>query len=120
MVVAVTFTFLACNILPFILNAMDSVCLGTDQIPEYCGALYDFLIDVNNLLVEINSGVPFLIYILFSRCFRNRLCKVIENFTNRYYSLIASGPIVKHNPRRKSLLFMCNDKPTTFMLHDRV
>lgn len=88
MILVVTCTFLVCNVLAFILNAMDAACLTSAKPPEYCmESYYDFMIDLNNVLVEINSSIPFLIFVSFSRCFRIQLHKVVTRYWRKSYEL---------------------------------
>lgn len=88
MMVVITFSFLACNTLAFLLKALENVCFRFRGSSTFCDeAYYAFMIDLNNLLVEINSSIPFLIYASFSRCFRLRLMVMMKKFRSLFISL---------------------------------
>lgn len=73
MMIVITISFLFCNVLAFLLKLLENICFNGTS-PTVCEEpYYFFLIDFNNLLVEINSSIPFLVYMSFSRCFRIRL-----------------------------------------------
>lgn len=67
MMVVIMCSFLVCNLLALILNAMET--LNDDAFKNYSD-VFVLLSDVNNLLVEINSSLNFIVYYYFSQNFR--------------------------------------------------
>lgn len=68
MMTVITLIFLICNFLSITMNGVEAFS-SDDFLTYYSNQIYLFS-DMNNLLVEINSSVTFVIYYCFSRKFR--------------------------------------------------
>lgn len=104
MMVVFTCAFLICNSLAFVLKAYDAACFQS-QSEKFCNiddSLYTFLIDLNNLLVEFNSSIPFLVYVSFSSCFRQRFLRMLNKFYIFYYNLTPC--LINHRYQEKHRL----------------
>jgi hypothetical protein len=66
MLLCVVIVFLVCNILPLVSNVYENVYLNPPI----------WLIRIGNLLVTFNSGVNFIIYVIFGRKFKRIFMKI--------------------------------------------
>lgn len=64
MLLCVVVVFFKCNLLPLVINIIESFNIATD--PNF----FDRMIKTSNLLVTINSSVNFIIYVIFGEKFK--------------------------------------------------
>ncbi|KAK6043484.1 hypothetical protein COOONC_19011 [Cooperia oncophora] len=71
--ILVVLLFIACNVAALLLNTFE------DKIIESIGPYINYIVDLSNLLVVFNSSFNFIIYVTFSRSFKDTLCKYLCN-----------------------------------------
>ncbi|KAK6032712.1 7 transmembrane receptor [Ostertagia ostertagi] len=69
--ILVVLLFIACNVAALLLNTFE------DRIIESIGPYINYIVDLSNLLVVFNSSFNFIIYVTFSRSFKETLCKYL-------------------------------------------
>ncbi|EPB74878.1 hypothetical protein ANCCEY_06028 [Ancylostoma ceylanicum] len=69
--ILVVLLFIACNVAALLLNTFEA------KIVEAIGPYINYIVDLSNLLVVFNSSFNFIIYITFSRSFRETLRKYL-------------------------------------------
>ncbi|VDL79886.1 unnamed protein product [Nippostrongylus brasiliensis] len=73
--ILVVLLFIACNVAALLLNTFE------DKIIDAIGPYINYIVDLSNLLVVFNSSFNFIIYITFSRSFKETLCKYLLGHT---------------------------------------
>ncbi|VDP47175.1 unnamed protein product [Soboliphyme baturini] len=73
MMIMIVVEFFVCNSLAFVLNALEAGGYFNGVTENM--ALFYFLMDINNLLIELDSSTNFIVYMIFCRQFQKRfLC----------------------------------------------